>query len=310
MLRIGIIGVGLWGSTHLKKLLYFQKKGMIEISGINDVNTNRAREISREYNVLNIEIDKLLKNSDGVIIATPPSTHYKVASKIIEHGLDVLIEKPMTNNPIHAEKLVKLAEENGVNILVGYILRFNPAVKKLKELLRNGEIGDVVLIEAKRIGPRGKRVRDVGVILDLASHDIDVTRYILNMEPKEVMSFYGSLIGEYEDYAIIFLKYDMPIAIIQTNLLTPYKVRNVNITGSEGIIQVDYITQDVSIFKDDKIYRPDIKKEEPLIAELKHFINVIRGVEKPICDGYEGLKTLYIAYEALKAREAKRKLFL
>jgi len=300
LVKIGIIGVGLWGSTHLRKLVNFREEGIIQISGIYDINKDRLKSISKEYLVPAKEINELLKESDGIIIATPPSTHYEVATKVINEGVTVLIEKPMTNNPRKAEEICKLAEKMKVEVLVGYILRFNPAVRKLRELISRGGIGSITSLSARRVGPRGKRHRDVGVILDLATHEIDVARYILSRDPTEVYSMYGSICGDYEDYAIILLRYGDILHTIQTNLLTPHKIRTLDITGTEGYISMNYISQDIIMYKENQQLKIKVDKEEPLINELKHFINVIKGKEKPLCTCYDALITLKTAYQALE----------
>jgi len=300
LIKIGIIGVGLWGETHLRKLVIFREKGIVQISGIYDINKDRLKSISKEYSVPAKGTDELIKDSDGIIIATPPSTHYEIALKVINKGVTVLIEKPMTNDPNKAEEICRLAEKAGVNVLVGYILRFNPAVKKLRELIYKGSIGSVTSLLARRVGPRGRRHRDVGVILDLATHEIDVARYVLHRNPTEVYSMYGSIYGDYEDHAIILIRYKDILHTIQTNLLTPRKIRTLDVTGTEGYISMDYISQDITMYKEDRPIKIEVNKEEPLVSELRHFINVIKGKEKPLCTCYDALITLKTAYQALK----------
>ncbi|PCN50779.1 hypothetical protein B6U99_02720 [Candidatus Geothermarchaeota archaeon ex4572_27] len=114
--RIGLVGVGRWGEVHLRKLLELRSRGVAEPSGIHDVDRDRARLVSREYGVPSMELDELLRESDGVIVATPPSAHHRVAMKAIERGLPVLVEKPMTNDPRRAEEIVRAARSRGVEV--------------------------------------------------------------------------------------------------------------------------------------------------------------------------------------------------
>ena len=300
MIKIGVVGVGAWGYIHLKRLIENSENYEIEVSGFYDINKERVKYVTNVLNVKYLELDKLISSVDGLIIATPPTTHAKIALKAVEKGVHLLVEKPFTANIEDAIKLHKLSRKYGSKILVGYIMRFHPVVKELKKKLLNNELGDPVVISSKRVGPRGRRIRDVGVILDLATHDIDISRFILEDEPREVYSIYGSMRGEYEDYAIIALKYSDVTVLIETNLLTPYKVRNISITCTNGVLYGDYMNRTVKIAKNDEIKEYTLPNIEPLVEEHKHFINVIKGVEEPICTSEDGIRVLKIAFEALK----------
>jgi|Deesub1362B_J571_1020462.scaffolds.fasta_scaffold00005_157 UDP-N-acetylglucosamine 3-dehydrogenase len=303
MIRIGIIGVGMWGVNHVRVLKELEDDYDISVSGINDIDGYRAREVSKRFGVKYLPLDTLLDNSDAVIISTPPSTHAELALTAIERNLHVFVEKPIATNIKDAQNMVRAAEDRNLNIMVGYIERYNPAVGKLKEIIRGNEIGELVFISARRIGPKGRRRRDIGVILDLATHDIDVIRYITEMEPTRVCSKYGSKFGEYEDYALIFLDFNDFSSIVETNLLTPYKLRELYVTGTEGVAKINYITQEIIIDRVEDMVIPRVSYEEPLKEELRHFIDVLEGREKPICDGAEGLKTLEIALLAMENPE-------
>ena len=303
MPNIGVVGTGMWGINHVRVLKELEDEGIVKLTGINDVNMDRAKEVSRRFGADILSLDKLFDASDAVIISTPPSTHAKLTIQALENGLHVLVEKPMAVSMDEAYEMVDAAEKHGLNLLVGHILRYNPAVQKLREAIHNGVLGDPVFISAKRIGPKGRRRRDTGVILDLAIHEIDVIRYITRREPGRICSRYGSKFGEYEDYAFIYLDFEKFSSIIETNLLTPYKLRELFVTGTDGVAKLSYITQELVIDKVEGRFTPKIDKREPLKEEIRHFIKVIKGSEKPICDGYEGLKTLEIALAALKDPE-------
>jgi len=300
LIRIGVVGAGAWGSTHLKRLLQYSDKLNIEVVGFYDINPERASFISRTLGIRSLDLSNLLNSVDGLIVATPPTTHSKIASKAIEKGITLLVEKPFATSMEDANTIHKLSKKFGVDILVGYIERFNPVVRELRRILTSQDLGSPVVISSKRVGPRGRRIRDVGVILDLATHDIDIARFILGSEPNQLLSMYGSKHGEYEDYAILTLKFGDTTVLIETNLLTPYKVRTIYTTCTDGVIYGDYIRRSIKISTENYEREKSFFDVEPLVEEHKHFVNVIRGIEKPICTVEDAISVLKVALEALK----------
>lgn len=310
MIKLGVVGVGAWGYIHLKRLIEYSNDLKIEVVGFYDINKERIKYVIDTLNVSFYELEDLYSLVDGLIIATPPTTHYKIASKAIIRGIDLLIEKPFSTCIEDAYEILRLTRKHGVKVLIGYIMRFNPVVKELKRVLLEGELGDPVVLTSKRVGPRGRRVRDVGVILDLATHDIDISRYVLGEEPLQLFSIYGSKYGEYEDYSTIMLKFKDVTVIIETNLLTHYKLRTVTATCTDGVFNGDYINNIITIAKGTDTKEYTALGVEPLVAEHKHFINVIRGVEEPLCNIDDGINNLKIALAALKNRGKLVKLEL
>ena len=181
--------------------------------------------------------------------------------------------------------------------------RFNPAVIKLKELVEGGALGELIIISTRRVGPFVPRVRDVGIIIDAATHDIDIARYLVGREPVGVFAKAGRIRHEKEDHAIIVLDFDGTVASIEVNWFTPHKVRSLVATGTEGIAYLDYIEQTVEIYDSEWKKIPEIKREEPLKLELEHFLDCIETNRKPLIDGNEGLKVLEIAMRAYERLE-------
>jgi UDP-N-acetylglucosamine 3-dehydrogenase len=242
------------------------------------------------------------KDVEFVSICTPTITHAELALETIKSGKHVLVEKPMTNTVEEAREVIKKADQKSVHVMVGFIERFNPAVKKAEELIEKGEIGSIVLASSKRVSRWPERIGDVGVIKDLAIHDIDLICYLFKDYVKQVYAVVGSLAHKYEDYANIILRFkNGKSAFIEANWLTPRKIRRLIITGTEGIIQVEYINQEVMVENDKMAYQPFFSYDEPLKLELVYFLTSLLNGEKPKPSGEDGLRALTICEAALKS---------
>ncbi len=221
----------------------------------------------------------------------------------IKHGKHVLVEKPIAFTVSEAEEMIAAAKEAGVMLATGHVERFNPAVQKAKELIDDGVIGDVVSAFAKRVGPLPPRIKDVGVSIDLAIHDLDIMNYLFE---EEVTQVYGSMNcsfddSEFEDHAEIMVNFaNESTGIVEVNWLTPYKRRELELTGTAGIISVDYIKQSIEVFGK---FAQDIqiKHEEPLKSELRSFLNAVMNGEEPEITGEDGLKALKMVIAANKS---------
>ena len=179
MLRVGVIGVGSMGQNHARVF-----SEMADLVGVVDKDRETGKIVAERFNTESFENyeDLLRKGVDAVSIATPTALHYQVSKDAIESGVHVLVEKPMCSTIEEAEKLVGLAESAGLTLAVGHIERHNPVVDFAKKGIRDGRYGDVITISARRVSSLPTRIRDVGVILDLGIHDIDVMRYLLGSE--------------------------------------------------------------------------------------------------------------------------------
>lgn len=297
MIRVGVVGVGKMGQHHAR--LYSQLG--CELVGVADFDIKRAKEIGEKYNTNYYkDYGNLLNKVDAVSIAVPTSLHKKVAVDFLRKGIHCLVEKPIASTTEEAKEMIKEAEKNGAKLMIGHIERFNPAVTKLKKLVRGGALGKLIIISTRRVGPLVPRIRDVGIIVDSATHDIDIARYLVGKEPMNVCAKYGKVKHEKEDYAIIVLDFCDVIASIEVNWFTPHVVRTLVATGTTGIAYLDYIQQKV-VLCDAKGERAlKVRKEEPLKLELENFLDCIKRDEKPLVDGQEGLKVLEIALKAYK----------
>jgi UDP-N-acetylglucosamine 3-dehydrogenase len=227
-------------------------------------------------------------------------------------GRHVLVEKPMATNTSQAEALLKVAEEMGVHLTVGFLMRFIPGLQQIREAVASKKIGDLVSASAKRVSQWPERIGDVGVVKDTAIHDIDVMRYISGQEAVSVYAKTGNMRHrQFEDYAQIMLAYEHGgSAFIESNWLTPYKTRTLTVTGTDAIMRLDYITQELWIENAKENLQPRTTFQEPLKMELQHFADCILEKKKPIVTGVDGLKALEIAMAALtsSAKNAAVKL--
>jgi UDP-N-acetylglucosamine 3-dehydrogenase len=232
----------------------------------------------------------------------------KEAFKALRAGKHVLVEKPMATSTKQAEKLVATAEQNGLHFTVGFLMRFIPGLCHIRKAVESKKIGQLVCATAKRVSQWPERVGDVGVVKDTAIHDIDVMRFVFGEDPISVYAKVGTMRHKkFEDYALIMLTFgDGKSAFIESNWLTPYKTRSLTVTGSDAIMRLDYITQELWIEAADKNVQPKYPWREPLKAELQHFSDCVLKKEKPVVTGEDGVKALGIAIAALQS-SAKNK---
>jgi UDP-N-acetylglucosamine 3-dehydrogenase len=298
-MRVAVVGVGAMGEHHAR--IYSQLRNC-EVVGVMDVDPERAKAVAQKYGTKAFDTTKALlkEKPDAVSIVVPTSLHKEVASKFLSEGVSCLVEKPIASSLEEARSLISLSESKGATLMVGHIERFNPAVLKLKEVVKEGKLGKILLLSTRRVGPLATRIRDVGIIVDSATHDIDVIRYMTESEPKLIRAVSGNYQHAKEDYAIIVMELDKTIASVEVNWFTPVKVRTLIATGTEGTANLNYIDQTVEIFNSAGRTQLDVAKEEPLKVELKHFVDCVETGRKPLVDGTEGLRNLEIALAATR----------
>lgn len=303
-MKVGVIGLGEMGQNHLR--VYHQLD--VEIVGVADLNEERVRKTAAQYETRAFTSyrELLSQGMDAVSITVPTTSHSEVALAAIEQGVNTLVEKPIADSVTHAEEIIMAAEKAGLKLMVGHIERFNPVVRKLKDIIDQGTLGEVLLLSTRRVGPFAARIADAGIITDLATHDIDIARYIIANEPVEVFTKLSNIRNKKGDCALIVLDFGDVTASIEVNWFTPQKVRTLVATGTEGIAYVDYIEQTLEVHNAGWKMVPRFEKGEPLRLELEHFLECVEFDKQPLVTGYDGLKTLEIALEAeTKAYQAK-----
>ncbi len=308
-MKIAVIGTGGWGKNHLRVL-----HEIGALSAFCDVDQSRVKNFQEEYRVNGYQdIDKLLEKEDidGVIICTPTSTHYEIAKKTIDLGLHTFVEKPLTEFGNDGEKLVELAKNKNVKLSAGYIERFNPAVKELKAMIKNGKLGIPILLEFHRENKLPIHIKDVGIIADTSVHDIDTARWIFGSEPNMVFARAGQVLSKKEDFAAIMLGFEkQKTAFITSNWITPKRVRQLIAVCTEGIATIDFVKQTITIDNDEGTYIPKCIWQEPLKKELESFIECIKMDIQPLVTGVDALNNTKIAEASLVSVKTGSPIYL
>ncbi len=309
MTRIAAIGTGGWGKNHVRVL---SELGVL--AAICDLDKSRAELYSKKFGVNGYsDLDEMLRSEalDGVTIATPATTHFSVASKTLRAGINSFVEKPMTSSVREGEELIKVAEESGKILTVGFIERFNPAISELKKITKEGRLGRPILFEYHRENRRGDNITDVGVVKDASVHDIDTARWLFGEEPKTVYARVGSVLGKNEDFATILLGFgDERTAFITTNWVTPMRVRELNAVFTKGVVTVDFISQEMQIHEEEGTRVPKHDFVEPLVLELKEFVLAIEEKRQPLVTGKDGLIAIRIAEAVLASGKSGSPIYL
>jgi UDP-N-acetylglucosamine 3-dehydrogenase len=311
-LGVAVIGTGGWGKNHVR---VYKELASTELVAICDVNAERAKEVASQFGVkAYTNSTRMLKNKEieAVSVCTWSTKLAGEALKALKAGKHVLVEKPMATNTKQAGKLLETAEQNGLHLTVGFLMRFIPGLQHIREAVENKKIGELVCATARRVSQWPERIGDVGVVKDTAIHDIDVMRYIFNEDPITVYAKTGSMRHiKFEDYAQIMLTYrDGKSAFIESNWLTPYKTRLLTVTGSGAIMRLDYMTQELWIEEPKENLQPRYSWQEPLKLELQHFADCILEKKKPLITGVDGLKALQVAEAALRSSAKNRAIKL
>ena len=300
-MRVGVIGAGTMGQHHIR--IYSEMKD-VELVGICDVDKNRVETLAKTYNTIPFfDHKELLKQDlDAISVVVPTTLHARVALDTIESGTHLLVEKPIADTLENADTIINAAHDAKVKLMVGHIERFNPAVLKLKEIIDSGMLGKIVSVSSRRVGPFNPRIRDVGIIMDLGVHDIDVISYLYGRKIDEVYAIAGSNIHSFEDHASILLKCDTNLSgMVETNWLTPHKIRNLTAIGLKGVAYLDYIKQTVELHDEDWIRAAKVESREPLKNELEHFINAVGNGGKIISNGETSRHALQVAMAAIES---------
>jgi len=320
MLKTAVIGTGTMGQNHARVL-----NEISQLVGVCDVNEAAAKTVAKRFNVLSFkDYHDLPKNVDAVTIATPTVTHKDIALDLIRLGKHVLVEKPLSNTVSSAQEIVDAASKQGVTLAVGHIERHNPAVKYVKSAVQKGQFGLVYTLSAKRVSSYPGRIGDVGVIIDLAIHDIDVIRYVTGFEVESVFAAGGTMsTGKHEDVANIMLLMKGGVnGFIEVNWLTPMKIRKLTLICSMRHVEVDYMSQTVDISSSQMTELDPsnlsqipqehdnrhitLKKQEPLKNELEDFLQSIEKHHPPLVTGLDGIAAVRIAQAALDSLETRK----
>jgi predicted dehydrogenase len=313
---VGVVGAGYWGPKHVRNLVALGAR----VEWIADRDPARLAAVTREYPQVRATCDyrDLLsdQNVDAIVVATPVSSHATLATQALIAGKHVLVEKPVARSSAEAEQLIGLAAARRLVLMVGHTFLFNPAVRYLKELIGNGELGDIYYAYAQRLN-LGLFQADVNVIWDLAPHDISILMYVLDLPPTAASATgRGYVRRSIEDVAIVNLRFgDSVSASLHVSWLDPNKVRRVTVVGSQKMVTYDDVEAlekiriydkgveppPVSSFGEFQLsYRyggisvPHLPTVEPLRAECEHFLDCVVTGRQPLTDGYQGLRVVRV----------------
>jgi UDP-N-acetylglucosamine 3-dehydrogenase len=293
--RFGVIGTGFWGRNHARVLSELPETQLVAVC---DLDATRGQSIAKRYEAEWHSRDEDLlrrRDIDAVCICTPTTTHATIALMAAENRKHLLVEKPIADNLDDAKKIVDTCSALGLKTMTGFIERFNPGTRRLKKLIEEGVLGDIVLAFARRVNRWPERIGDVGIIKDSAIHDLDLMRYLFEEEPVSVYARAGSVGHRFEDYAEVMMRFSgIRTGFVEANWLTPHRVRTLTVTGREAIAEMDFMTQQVVVESVSEIVTKKQEWVEPLKLELQHFASSIREGREPAVTAEDGLRALKI----------------
>lgn len=306
-LRAAVIGLGMMGRAHVR--VWNDLVEGVELVAVADSDPQALRETTDALAVHGYaDVGALLagESVDVVSVVVPTSLHLPTTLAALRAGAHVLVEKPIAATRGEAEQMIDAAEVAGRMLTVGHIERFNPAIRELRRRLTAGELGRIFEIRATRLGPFPARIRDVGVVVDLAPHDLDVMRYLLGSDPVRLYAETERRIHtDHEDLFVGLLKFaNGAVGVLDINWLTPTKQRTLTVTGEHGMYTADYLAQQLffypnpgpqgSVGEGQRIER-EIERREPLAVELDEFARAARDGGRAPVDPHEAMVALLLA---------------
>jgi UDP-N-acetylglucosamine 3-dehydrogenase len=327
MTTVAVVGVGSMGKNHAR---VYHEMPNVELVGVVDQNINVARTVGHLFHVPAYSDFREMvarEQPDAVSVVVPSKEHFTVAHELLHAGCHVLVEKPLATTLLEAQSLIESADRLGRVLMVGHIERYNPAIIELRRRLDAGQLGRIFEIQARRLGPFPARISDVGVIMDLATHDIDIMRYLTRSEALRVFAETRHVVHPaYEDMFVGTVRFaNDVVGMLEINWLTPRKIRELTVTGERGMFCVDYITQDLRFCENAEVGGDDwapisllrgvregpetrfaLDKKEPLRMELEAFISQVLGQTTNAANGRDGRAAMEIAIAFAEAAQSGR----
>lgn len=324
MVQTAVIGLGSMGINHARVYTELPQARLVAVA---DTNPSVLAAAADRFNVpVYQDYRQLLQKErpEAVSVAVPTALHEAVATYALESGADVLVEKPIAATLAEGRRLIERARALGRQLMVSHIVRFNPATQLLKQKLEAGELGRVFQIVCRRTGPFPARVRDVGVVIDLAPHDLDIMRFLTGTEPLRLYAEIGRRIHTaHEDLMLGVLRFpDGITGLLEINWLTPTKVRELLVLGERGMFLVNDLTQDLYFYEnaqanselwsslriikgvsEGQMIRYAVRREEPLKAELGAFLKAVATGQPVPVTGEDGLAALRLALALVASGE-------
>lgn len=327
MIKVAVIGVGSMGKNHAR---VYSELADAQLVAVVDADEKIARSIAYQYNTrayCDYRVMLEQERPQAVSVVVPTALHEEVATAVLEAGAHVLVEKPIAATLEEGRNLIDKARATGKQLMVGHIVRFNPAVRALKQKLEAGELGRIFQITCRRVGPFPPRIRDVGVVVDLAPHDMDLMRYLTGLDPVRIYAETEQRIHtDHEDLLVGLLRFpDSVTGTLEINWLTPTKVREVLVLGERGLFRVDDLTQDLYFYEnahlagrvwpayqtlkgvsEGSMIRFSLERYEPLKAELQAFLRAVQEGSAVPVSGEDGLAALRLALALVESGQTHR----
>lgn len=327
-LKIAVVGAGYMGRNHIRTFRSFDD---VDLMAVVEPDVETAKTINRIYGIkVYPSLKQILKlhRIDIISIASPTSTHYVLANQALQAGIASFVEKPITETVQQGQKLIKLSEEHKIPLMVGHIERFNPAIVELKRRLKDNQLGKIFEIRSERRGSFPERINDVGVVIDLATHDIDLYEYLLETKVVCVKSVTKKCFHpKHEDYVVSLMDLkNGATGVLNVNWITPTKIRKLQITGERGMFSINLLTQELYFYKNNMskinweqmevfkaVSEGDMTKikidlNEPLALELRAFVDAVKDRQPMPVEGKTGLRALKIAYAMILSGKTNRKV--
>ena len=323
--RVGLIGLGAMGRNHLRLLSAREDAELVAISDPLPEVLEAATATTQAKGYLDPQEMLASADLDAIVIASPTTTHLDLGLAAVGRGIVPLIEKPLAATPGEADELVRASTETGVPIQVGHVERFNPAVLELGRLLDQGWLSTVYAITSRRAGPFPARIRDVGVTIDLATHDVDILSFVAAERPSRVSAETAQRVHQdHEDLMFGLLSFPSgSVGMLDVDWLTPAKRRTLTVVGEEGMFELDYLSQRLTFTRSTDTTNPELiggyaptfegesidlplASGEPLAAELDAFLTVVREGGRPIVNAEDGRWAVFVADALLRAARERR----
>jgi predicted dehydrogenase len=311
-LRAGVVGLGMMGRNHVR--VWDEAVDGVELAAVADPDPQALRRATQGRSLRGYPDAAAMFAEGGldmVSVVAPTSDHLPIVLEALAAGVHVLVEKPIAATRDEAERMIAAAAEAGRILTVGHIERFNPAVRELRRRLAAGELGRIFEVHATRLGPFPARIRDVGVVVDLAPHDLDVMRYLLGSDPVRLYAETEQRIHtDHEDLFVGIMKFaNGAVGVLDINWLTPTKKRTLSVTGERGMYVADYLTQDLVFYAnpadasvaEGEVVRRHVERREPLAVELDEFARAVREGGPPPVDPREAMVALLLARTMVEA---------
>jgi predicted dehydrogenase len=301
-LRIGIAGLGHIGKNHARILAELPD---CDLAAVFDTNAETAREIAAKYGTRAAStLEEFSGAVEAATIATPTPTHFSIAEQLLKAGKHLLVEKPITESTGDARKLVQMSREAGRILQVGHVERFNPVMSKLEELLTKPRF-----IESHRLSPYPNRSIEIGVVLDLMIHDLEIILHLVKSPVTSIDAVGVPVLSRGEDIANVRLHFENGcVANVTASRISPEKMRKIRVFQREGYVSLDYQNQTGEVYRlsGGRIVREEveIEREEPLKLELAAFVECARKGKQPKVSGFEGAAALELAVEITRSIEA------